>query len=237
MLAVHLLIAACSHTPRRSFDLHRHKLTNPLCVRPAHRPRKQDAGDNVLVYKKTNSHLLNPSTGQRVRYGQRRSSTTSGRPKTLGFGAAAITAFVGFRVCQLLVRCFRRPKQLTPEEEEELLIQQALEQQQMQQLPPVVSLRRMWRRCRGVTRGVCLADHHQLQADAGERIACAAPHVSAAVLPWMSARARHLSKHRSWPGLTARTPFHGNFVQSLMLMMSLCAVLALPCAAVTVCSV
>lgn len=100
-------------------------------------PRKQDAGDNVLVYKKTNSHLLNPSTGQRVRYQQRRSSTASGRPKTLGFGAAAITAFVGFRVCQLLVRCFRRPKQLSPEEEEELLIQQALEHQQMQQLPPV----------------------------------------------------------------------------------------------------
>lgn len=99
----------------------------------------------MLVYKKTNSHLLNPSTGQRVRYGQRRYSTASGRPKTLGFGAAAITAFVGFRVCQLLVRCFRRPKQLTPEEEEELLIQQALEQQQMQQLPPVVSVRHMWR--------------------------------------------------------------------------------------------
>ncbi len=40
--------------------------------------------------------------------------------QTLGFGAAVVTAFVGFRVCQLLVRCFRRPKQLTPEEEEEV---------------------------------------------------------------------------------------------------------------------
>lgn len=93
----------------------------------------------MLVYKKTNSHLLNPTTGKRVRYGQTRSSGASGRPKTFGFGAAAVTAFVGFRVCQLLVRCFRR-RQPTPEEQEELLIQQALEQQQMQQLPPVVSV-------------------------------------------------------------------------------------------------
>jgi hypothetical protein len=91
----------------------------------------------VLVYKKVNSHLLNPTTGQRVRYGQRRSSAASGRPKTLGFGAVAITAFVGLRVCQLMVRCFTRKKR-TQEEQEELLIQQALEQQQMQQLPPVV---------------------------------------------------------------------------------------------------
>jgi hypothetical protein len=92
----------------------------------------------VLVYKKVNSHLLHPSTGQRLRYGQRRSSTASGRPKTLSFGAAAITAFVGFRVCQLLVRCFKKRKP-TQQEQEELLIQQALQQQQMQQVPPLVS--------------------------------------------------------------------------------------------------
>jgi hypothetical protein len=92
----------------------------------------------VLVYKKTNSHLLHPTTGKRMRYGQQRSSGASGRPKTLSFGTAAVTAFVGFRVCQLLVRCFRRRKG-TQEEQEELLIQQALEQQQIQQLPPVVS--------------------------------------------------------------------------------------------------
>lgn len=93
----------------------------------------------MLVYKKVNSHLLHHSTGQRLRYGQRRSSTTSGRPKTLSFGAAAITAFVGFRVCQLLVRCFRKRKPMQ-QEQEELLIQQALEQQQMQQMPPLVSI-------------------------------------------------------------------------------------------------
>jgi len=101
------------------------------------RRRRQDAAD-VPVYKKVNSHLLHPATGQRVRHGQRRAAVAQGRPKTLSFGAAAITAFVGFRVCQLLVRCFRRRK-LSPEEEEELLIQQALERQQLQQLPPVVS--------------------------------------------------------------------------------------------------
>ena len=92
----------------------------------------------MLVYKKVNSHLLHPTTGQRVQRGNRRSSMTQGRPKTLSFGAAAITAYVGFRVCQLLVRCFRK-RRLSPEEQEELLIQQALERQQLQQLPPVVS--------------------------------------------------------------------------------------------------
>jgi hypothetical protein len=62
------------------------------------------------------------------------------RPRTLSFGTVALTAFIGFRVCQLLRRCFRKP-QPSPQEQQMLLLQQQLEleQQQQQQLPPVVS--------------------------------------------------------------------------------------------------
>jgi hypothetical protein len=61
------------------------------------------------------------------------------RPRTLSFSTVALTAFIGFRVCQLLRRCFK-PKP-SPQEQQMLLLQQQLEleQQQQQQLPPVVS--------------------------------------------------------------------------------------------------
>lgn len=59
------------------------------------------------------------------------------RPHTLSFGTVALTAFIGFRVCQLLRRCFKSKP--SPEEQQLLLLQQQLEleQQQQQQLPPV----------------------------------------------------------------------------------------------------
>jgi hypothetical protein len=62
------------------------------------------------------------------------------RPRTLSFSTVALTAFIGFRVCQLLRRCFRKPKP-SAQEQQMLLLQQQLEleQQQQQQLPPVVS--------------------------------------------------------------------------------------------------
>lgn len=100
------------------------------------RPRRPaDAG--VVVYHKVNGKVVDPRTGQRMRPGQRHMAAA--RPHTLSFGTVALTAFIGFRVCQLLRRCFK-PKPC-PEEQQLLLLQQQLEleQQQQQQLPPVVS--------------------------------------------------------------------------------------------------
>uniref|UniRef100_A0A383VN64 Uncharacterized protein n=1 Tax=Tetradesmus obliquus TaxID=3088 RepID=A0A383VN64_TETOB len=95
--------------------------------------RPADAG--VVVYHKVNGKVVDPRTGQRMRPGQRHMAAA--RPHTLSFGTVALTAFIGFRVCQLLRRCFK-PKP-SPEEQQLLLLQQQLEleQQQQQQLPPV----------------------------------------------------------------------------------------------------
>ncbi|WIA28496.1 hypothetical protein OEZ86_011039 [Tetradesmus obliquus] len=95
--------------------------------------RPADAG--VVVYHKVNGKVVDPRTGQRMRPGQRHMAAA--RPHTLSFGTVALTAFIGFRVCQLLRRCFK-PKPC-PEEQQLLLLQQQLEleQQQQQQLPPV----------------------------------------------------------------------------------------------------
>jgi hypothetical protein len=84
----------------------------------------------MVIYHKVNGQLLDPSTGQRLRKGQKPLARSG---KQLSFSAVALTAFIGFRVCQLLHRCFRK----TQLPEEQLLLQQQVDDQQV--LPAVVS--------------------------------------------------------------------------------------------------
>lgn len=113
-------------------------LCQPPTVDPCRPRRPSEAG--VVVYHKINGRVADPRTGERLRRGNR-ALTSNARPRTVSFGAVALTAFIGFRVAQLLTRVFRRQRQPS-QLEQHLLLQQQLEQQQQQMPPPVVRFSR-----------------------------------------------------------------------------------------------
>eukprot|EP00877_Chromochloris_zofingiensis_P014797 jgi/Chrzof1/9571/Cz04g07370.t1 len=78
-------------------------------------PRRQAS---VPVYSKVNSHVVDPATGKRARAGPRRGSRMQGQPRTISFSAVAITAFLGFRIAQMIRRkFFSTPAEAAPEPE------------------------------------------------------------------------------------------------------------------------
>lgn len=92
----------------------------------------------VPVYQKINSRVLDPATGERRQRGNRGLAGRN-RQRSLGFGALALSAFVGFRALQQLVRCIRR-RQPPQTEQEALEAVLALEDDAhaAAALPPVV---------------------------------------------------------------------------------------------------